>query len=323
MAISLRQFNIISECQSARLGPWQCPPFLVLMMGFITVASMIATYFVAANYTQEPQVAALIVIFVTAIFLVVGNFIIVGFNNIAQANRMKSEFISIVSHQLRSPLSVFKWTIEAMNRPQPPGSEKKIEEESSLKNLQSSTEKMIRLVNSLLAVSRIDARTFVMKRERLSLPELVRNAVEDFRTYAAASNVTLEYHNETEIPEFNGDRDHISMAIQNLIDNAIRYSRGGGKVSVSVRKKGGAVEFSVSDSGQGIPTEQQKFIFQKFFRAANSSRFQTEGTGIGLYIAKSVVETLGGKIGFHSEENRGSTFWFTLPLSPETIRAKT
>ncbi len=311
----IKQLNFVAECRAARLTFWQCPPFLVLVMGVITIVSMVTTYVLATRYTDEPEVAALIVILVTALFLIVGNLIIAGFNAIAEANRMKSEFISIISHQLRSPLSVFKWTLETMGRPLHTSAASNYVDNGSIHSLQASCEKMIRLVNSLLEVSRIEARTFVLKKDALSLAELTQNIINDFKSYARGSNVTLELKIDGDVPSIRGDRDRIVMVIQNLIDNAIRYSLGGGKVEISVRKKDSFAEFAVKDSGVGVPRDQQKLIFQKFFRADNGTKHQTEGTGIGLYIAKSIVEAMDGKIGFSSEEGKGSTFWFTLPLT--------
>lgn len=309
----LKQLNFVTECRAARMAFWQCPPFLVLVMGLVTIISMVATYLLATRYTEEPEIAALIVIFVTALFLVVGNLIITGFNAIAQANRMKSEFISIVSHQLRSPLSIFKWTLEAMNRAPHSGAVKNSSEDSFLQNLQGSTEKMIRLVNSLLEVSRIEARTLILKKEKVSLAYLTQSILNDFQNYAQASNVAIALKAEPGIPLVEVDRDRLSMVIHNLVDNAIRYS-GGGRVEIIIKHANSQAEFRVKDTGVGIPESQKKFIFQKFFRAQNSTRHQTEGTGIGLYIAKSIIEASGGKIGFDSEEGSGSTFWFTLPV---------
>jgi len=264
---------------------------------------------------EEPEVAAIIVILVAVFFLIVGNFIVNGFNRIAEANRMKSEFISIVSHQLRSPLSIFKWTLDIMERDTKSGSRQDLT--GFLKTFQGATERMIRLVNSLLEVSRIEARTLILKKEKTSLVELTRRALEDIKTYVEASNLKIEFEPQSDLPEILADRDRLLMAIQNLIDNAVRYSKGGGIITIAVKKRGPSLLWQIQDQGIGIPASQQKYIFQKFFRAVNGSRYQTEGTGIGLYITKELIEALGGEIGFKSEESRGSIFWFILPIGEE------
>ncbi len=292
---------------------WQCPPTLVLVMGIFTVIAMISAYTFSYRFTDEPQLAALFVILITALFLVVGNLIIVGFNKVAEANRMKSEFVSIVSHQLRSPLSIFKWTVDVVEREMQRGRNGE-NVDNFIKTIRDTTENMIRMVNSLLEVSRIEARTFMLAKESLSLVDLARGVVRFFESYAKAANIALEFSASENLPAITGDRDRIIMVIQNLVDNAIRYSKGGA-VYVSINKEGNFLRFAVKDSGVGIPESQRKNIFKKFFRAPQGLRFQTEGTGIGLYIAKSIVEASGGKIGFISEEGKGSTFWFILPIA--------
>ncbi len=110
------------------------------------------------------------------------------------------------------------------------------------------------------------------------------------------------------------------MAIQNLIDNAIKYTPPKGEIVVSLKQIEKEVEFLVKDSGVGIPKEQQKRIFTKFFRSANVIRMETDGSGLGLFIAKNIIEVHGGKIWFESEEGKGSTFYFTLPINPITYK---
>ncbi len=318
MSFVFGKLNPVAECRELGWKLWQCPPFLFLVMGFITIISMIATYSLASRYVEEPELAALIVIFITILFLIVGSAIISGFNRIAETNRLKSEFISLVSHQLRSPLSVFKWTLDVLGRQIKQGAKPEEENgENFLQTLNSTTENMIGLVNSLLEVSRIEARTFILRKETFSLGDLVRGILDNFRKYAEASHIALELQEEPGLPLLTADRERIGIVAQNLIDNAIRYTAKSGVVKVTIAQKNSSLEVRVTDQGIGIPKHLQKRIFEKFFRVGNLNKTdkQTHGSGIGLYIAKEVVEASGGKIGFTSEEGQGSTFWFTLPIT--------
>lgn len=274
---------------------------------------MTVTYIFASRLVEEPEVAAIIVILVTVFFLVMGNFIIDGFNRIAEANLMKSEFISIISHQLRSPLSIFKWTLDVVERDAKNGNFQNVV--SFLKNFRGTTENMVRLVNSLLEVNRIETHTQILKKDKISLVTLTRHVLEDVRAYAEAYNIKIEFEPEPNLPEILADRDRLLVVIHNLVDNAIRYNKVGGAIKISVKKENSSLKWLVHDQGIGIPTSQQNYVFQKFFRAANSSRYQTKGTGIGLYIAKELVTAFRGEIGFKSEEGKGSIFWFSLPTT--------
>ncbi len=309
----LQQLNVMRECRSLHLRLWLCPPFLFLVMGIITITSMISTYLIASQIVEEPQLAALIVIGVTCILLVFGYFIINSFNRIVEANRMKSEFISIVSHQLRSPLSIFKWTLDLMEREHKEGKDYH-DMENLMQTLANTTENMNRLVNTLLEVSRIEAKTFVLRREEVSLAELTESILKDFRKYAESTNVHLVLEPSDSLPKVYTDSQRISMAIYNFIDNAIRYTPGSGSILITIEKEGGRIRWNIRDQGVGIPKEQQERIFQKFFRATTGTKIQTGGSGLGLYIARSIIEASGGTTGFSSEEGRGSTFWFVLPI---------
>lgn len=301
------------ECLMFHLKLWQCPPTLFIAMGFFTIISMVATYMLATRYAEEPEIAALVVIFVAFLSLVVGTLIVNSFKKIAEAHRMKSEFVSIVSHQLRSPLSIFKWTLEMMEREIQP----KLPNDSGdfVGTLKTSTEAMIRLVNSLLDINRIETNSFALPREPINLDELVRQTIVSLAAYARASNVTFETDIGENLPPAQGNRDRILMVLHHLLDNAIRYTAGGGMVRVSLKHEGRKMRLSVRDRGIGIPVADQRQVFQKFFRARHSLKFQTEGTGIGLYLSKAIIEHLGGAIGFRSQEGGGSEFWFTIPIA--------
>jgi len=173
---------------------------------------------------------------------------------------------------------------------------------------------MVHLVNTLLDVTRIEAHTLVLQTENFSLVDILKKQIAGIQRYAEASHITLAIDSEATAPPIHADRQRISMVMETFIDNAIRYTVGTGTVTIRLKKEGSFIRFSVSDSGVGIPKLQQKNIFQKFFRATNIMQYQTEGTGIDLFISKYVVSASGGTIGFSSKEEKGSTFWFLLPI---------
>ena len=180
--------------------------------------------------------------------------------------------------------------------------------------MRDTTESMIRLVNSLLEVSRIEARTLILEQKPFSLNELTQKVIENFRNYARASQIELAFTPDFSLPGIIGDPERISIVIENLVGNAIHYTQGAGTISVAVTKTDDRLRWAIKDQGVGISLPEQKYIFQKFFRAQGAKTRQTHGTGIGLYIAKAIIEASGGIIGFDSETEKGSTFWFTLPL---------
>ncbi|MFH1820492.1 MAG: HAMP domain-containing sensor histidine kinase, partial [Candidatus Nealsonbacteria bacterium] len=132
---------------------------------------------------------------------------------------------------------------------------------------------------------------------------------------ASASNVEIKLNvvGDSE-PKAFCDPSQLKLVIENFIDNAIRYTKGQGTIEVKIEKRNKKLLCFVKDGGVGIPWNDQKHIFQKFFRSSNVLKYQTRGSGLGLYIAKSIVERSKGKIGFRSELNKGSTFWFTVPI---------
>jgi signal transduction histidine kinase len=308
----LEELNIIAQCKKYGLSLWQCPSFLFLIMGIIICFVSIISYLIGTKYIAEPRIVALIVLVISAVLLVLATIITNSFEKLAEANRMKSEFISIVSHQLRAPLSNLTWAIELLMS----GRLGKIEEQQVeyFKILKENSDRMKDLVKDLLIVSKIESARLFLKKEEFSLEELTREIIKEFEPFARASNCEIEFFVEQNLPKIFGDRYQIRQVIENLLDNAIRYTKGKGKVKIRIKSEKNFVHFEIEDNGVGIPKEDQKFIFQKFFRASNVLKYKTQGTGLGLYISKAIIERSGGKIGFKSQEGVGSTFWFKLPI---------
>lgn len=229
-----------------------------------------------------------------------------------EVDRAKSEFVSIASHQLRTPLTAIKWYAELLARTELRGEEKKY-----LRQIIVSNERMIALVNDLLDVSRIDTGT------KFSIVPKIINIVTIIKEAVAAESILAE-NNGIKIklaPKFPKklellvDGEKIRQVFQNLLDNAVKYSPESKSVIVGYQPTDKEAIFYVKDSGIGIPKKQQDRVFQRFFRAENVATLKASGTGLGLYLVKAVVEGHGGRIWFESEEGKGTTFYFSLPLA--------
>jgi len=306
------RLNIFNQCQQYHLPLWQCPSFLFVVMGLVIIITSIATYLIGARYIQDPEMVAFIVLLLTGLLLIVSFAITNSFERLAEANRMKAEFISVVSHQLRSPLTNLKWSVEFLMS----GRTEDIEQKATeyFKILNENVDRMSGLVSDLLTVSRIETTSLPLHKKEFSLEELINSLLLNFGPFAKASNLELKFQADEKLPMVFADPHQIEQVAENLIDNAVRYSKAKGIVEINLKRQKNNLRFEIKDSGVGIPKEDQKYIFQKFFRAENVAKHQTQGSGLGLYIAKAIIEKSGGQIGFQSQEGIGSIFWFTLPI---------
>jgi len=226
--------------------------------------------------------------------------------------KMKTEFVSIAAHQLRTPLSAIKWTIRMILD----GDAGEINEEQRelLEQTYISNERMIRLINDLLDVSRIEEGRLLYNQEDARIEDVIDSVIEASQEMLRNKNMVLEV-NKKETPKVKIDKEKIGVVIQNLLENAIKYTEQGGKIKITLDNDEKNVIFKIEDSGVGIPKSQQDRIFTKFFRAENVTRMETNGTGLGLYTTKNIVQAHKGQIWFESEENKGTTFYFTIPIN--------
>lgn len=235
-----------------------------------------------------------------------------------EIDRAKSEFVSLASHQLRTPLSTVNWYAEILLS-RDAGKINK-EQEEYLQEIYKGNQRMVNLVNALLNVSRIDLGTLSIDPEPTSLIDLANSVLKELELKIKERGHKIVKLFDKDIPEINLDPKMMRIVWQNYLTNAVKYTPKDGTVEVSIKKKKSYVEIAVKDDGMGIPEPQQEKIFKKLFRADNAREKETDGTGLGLYIVKSIIEEFGGKVWFESKENQGSTFFATIPL--KGVKAK-
>jgi signal transduction histidine kinase len=309
---AIDQVNIFKQCKKYNLPLHQCPQFLFLIMGIVIGITAIISYALGTRYVVDPGVVALIVLVMTSFLLAVSFIIIRSLERIAEANRLKTEFVSVVSHQLRSPLSNLKWSADLVCSGRLGGDNGKQKEYLDI--IKENVERMEELVSDLLMVSRIEQGKLPFKKSEFSLVKITEEIIEKFKAFADASNIKIFLKAEESLPNIESDLSQIKSVIENLLDNAVKYIEGAGEVNIFIKKERDKLIFEIKDSGLGIPEKDQKHIFQKFFRSENAARHQTQGSGLGLYIAKSFVNVSGGKIWFKSKIGEGTTFWLALPI---------
>lgn len=313
----LDSLNPVSSCKKYGVSAWQCPQFLFLVMGIVIICAIVITYFLAIFRIGNPTIVSLLVLGVGA-FLLIMNFVITNsFERMAEASKLKSEFIHIVSHQLRAPLTNIKFSLDFLVSTKI--TQTKEQQEEYFDILKENSVRMGDLIDNLLTVAKIESGSFPLSKTEVSLESIAQKLVQEFKPFATASNIKLMFFSADHSLKVSADSLWIEQVMENLLDNAIKYTKGGGEVIVKIYQKKKKVFYEVQDNGVGIPKKEQNFIFEKFFRSDNGFKKQTDGTGLGLHIAKKVIEKMGGKIGFSSKENKGSTFWFSLPLNKSNL----
>lgn len=227
----------------------------------------------------------------------------------------KTEFVSLASHQLRTPLSAINWYTE-MLLSEDAGAITDMQREY-LGEVSRGSRRMVELVNALLNVSRIELGTFAVQPEPTDVVELARDVINELKSKILEKKLHIEEAYVENLPKMMVDPKLTRIVFQNLLTNAVKYTPEEGKISISIAMSADETMFTiaVSDTGYGIPKEDQSRIFTKLFRASNIREKETDGTGLGLYIIKSIVEHSGGTVTFESEEGKGTTFTLTLPVS--------
>jgi len=232
-----------------------------------------------------------------------------------ETEELKSSFVSVASHQLRTPLSRIKWTIDLFLKGDV--GEFKPDQIELLKMVFKEIDQMIYLIQDLLDVSRMEEGRFKYELKKVNILEIIEKTIASFWQITKERNLEIVLERpRISLSQIYADPDKLTMAIQNIIENAIRYSYPGKKIYVNFYQNPKTLIIDFKDEGIGIPRDQTKFIFTRFFRASNAILMQTEGSGLGLWIANEIIKQHNGRIYFESEENKGSIFSIQLPHDP-------
>ena len=229
-----------------------------------------------------------------------------------ELDKTKDEFISMASHQLRTPLTSVKGYL-SMILEGDVGPVTKNEKEY-IKRAFEAAQRMVYLIGDMLNVSRLQTGKFVIENKPTNLAEAVASEVAQVEELAAAKKLKFSFHKPESFPVLDMDETKIQQVVMNFLDNAIYYTPAGGTVTVDLKATNTEVIFTVTDTGIGVPASVQHHMFSKFYRADNARKLRPDGTGLGLFTAKKVVAVQGGAIIFKSTEGKGSTFGFSFPL---------
>jgi len=232
-----------------------------------------------------------------------------------EIDRAKTEFVSLASHQLRTPISAIKWYSEMLLDP---GKTKvgklNVKQKRYIHEIYHGNERMIKLINNLLSISRIELGKLAVNLVPVDLKGLAEEVIKEQKPEIVKRSQTVSVEQKGEIPRVYSDPTLLRMVVENLLSNAVKYTHEKGEIDFIIKKQGQNILFEAKDNGIGIPKAEQGRIFEKLFRSSNAMIVDKEGTGLGLYIVRAIINSLGGEIWFKSEQDKGTSFFFTLPI---------
>jgi PAS domain S-box-containing protein len=232
-----------------------------------------------------------------------------------EAEEMKSTFVSVISHELKTPVALIKGYANTLAREDARWDGATLKE--GLQIISEESDRLNALINNLLDASRIQAGAFKLEKGDVLLPKLAERVVESFRVQTQNHQFVLDF--STDYPCVPGDEERLRQVLDNLVSNAIKYSPSGGEIRVGGWSDGAYATIYVADQGIGIPAREQGKLFQRFYRVDSSLRRSTQGAGLGLYLCKSIVEAHGGRIWLRSESGKGTTVFVALPMEDRVM----
>lgn len=224
-----------------------------------------------------------------------------------------NEFVSLTAHQLGTPLGITRWFLQSLLD----GNDGDLnpQQASTAQSALDTIDDMVRLVKVLLNISRVESGRIAIHPVEVNIAEFVSSVLEEITVLAESKRIVVKLDVNGNVPKVSLDTELVFHVYMNLLTNAVKYTPPNGRVNIDIREQDGELLTSISDTGYGIPKDEQNMVFEKFYRGKNILKRDTEGSGLGLYLTKMIVERSGGRIWLESEEDKGTTFYFTLPLS--------
>jgi len=314
-SILITFFTILTAFAATKYHLFEIKVILTeLLVGVIGLLLLVQAM-TAENFTWQIFGLGLFVLFCVFGYLLIKSVIleIQRRQEIEKIDKAKSEFISIASHQLRTPLTAVKGYISMILE----GTYGQLAEKQArpLENVYKSNERLIKLVNDLLSVSRIESGKLKLEPQKTSIEEIISNVVEELKIEAKKKNIYLNWEKPHKpLPKILIDIDKTRQIILNIVDNAIKYTKQGG-VTVSTKIQDSRLKIQVKDTGEGMTEKEISYLFESFSRGKAGTHLYSEGAGLGLYIARKFVEMHQGKIWAESKgKDKGSTFYIELPI---------
>lgn len=258
---------------------------------------------------QRSMLPIIVTLFVELLFIICFLYVVRHW----EIERMKSQFVSIASHQLKTPITALNWMVEVLAEDK--AVKARVGLRAKVKDLEEIVQNMRELVSSLLNVSRVEAGRVAVCTQVSDVGSLAAAKVKEVTQLAKKKGQAVSLQVQPNVPSISIDAALVGEIYKNLLTNAIKYTPKGGKIEVRIVRKNSEILSSVTDTGYGIPKNEQGRVFQKFYRGSNITQLEHDGTGLGLYLVKEIVKISGGRIWFTSTEGRGTTFFFTLPIA--------
>lgn len=288
---------------------WKLPDFLILIMAFVNITGMLVTYYLALNFVDDPRTAVIFVAIESTIILIIGSVIAESSRKIIVNYKLKEEFIDLVSHQIRNPITSVKWNLELLSQEKLNSKQNKYVE-----RLAGSVEDMISLINDFVYLSRLEQSKKELSLQKVDIEKTIKDLLKENKIFSDSKGIDIKFINNSENFCVKTDRKKIKIVFGNVIENALKYSYEKGKVEIELYNEKSDLIFKIKDNGCGIEKDSQSFIFEKFYRSSEAQELAVEGTGVGLYVSKILLKEMEGEIWFESESAKGSVFYISLPV---------